>query len=471
MRPLSIFRAVAMVFGFTVLGHNYAHAAYAAVVPQVAPVGTGVANVARITGGVVSAGYVFTTGVLQLGAYNLGQVVIPMAFRIAAGAAVAVSATAAALPLIVGGVALGIAAPYIIDWLQRAHAQGMAMDLYYDQASDKVIRQPSHGFSSDFGEFTNSLNVNVDNTYTTGGVTVRNFITNMDNPSGYICGRAPYVIVQAGSPCSPGVAALNIVRCVRNGPEDTRKACIGGAIDYSGTNIPGLPLTASDVQALENVAVNPAILPALGQPIPVDPVPVMNPPVSPQSNTPVGPGVAPAPTLPTQPLRIADGEPIPIPNTSPQQYTQPWQEIVHAPTADDPYRVDVRPITTTVTTPTAPTVPVTVPAPTTGNPSPGTSTLTDCDKYPNSLGCMPVGSPPPDGTIPTQTRTITQQQGPSFGGAGVCPANLMVSVHGQSIKALDMAQPCSWIVNYIKPILLLLAAISAVFIVAPKAEG
>lgn len=468
MRALSIFRACAMAFGLSVLGYNYAHASYAAVVPQVAPVGTGVANIARITGGVVSAGYVFTTGVLALGARSI---VIPMAFRIAAGAAVAVSATAAAMPLIVGGVVLGAAAPYIIDWLQRAHAQNMAMDLYYDQASDRVIRQPSHGFSSDYGTFSNSLNINVDNTMTAQGVSLRAFITNADNPSGYICGRAPYVIVRGGSPCGPGIPGLDVVRCVRGGPEDTRNACIGGAIDYSGTSIPGAPLTATDVEALQNVAVNPAILPALGQPVPVDPIPVMNPPTSPQQNTPVGPGVAPAPTLPTQPLRIPDGEPVPIPNTTPQQYTQPWQEVIHAPTADDPYRVDVRPITTTVTDPVAPTVPVTVPAPTTGNPSPGTSSLTDCDKYPGSLGCMPVGTPPPDGNIPTQTRTITQQQGPSFGGGGSCPANLMLNIHGQSIKALDMAQPCSWIVNFVKPIILLLAAISAVMIVAPRSES
>lgn len=472
MRVRFVFQALAVIFAMGVFSANYANAAYVAVVPQV-PVVSGAANLMRITGGVVSAGYVFTTGVLQLGAYNLGQIAMPMAFRIAAGAAVAGTATAALAPLIVGGVVLGAAAPYVIDWIQRAHASNVAMDLYYDSLTDTVIRRPSHGFDSAFGDVnTNGINIDASVDSRTGASVRDTVLSRTSNITSY-CGRAPYTIISVASPNYAGAGcyhSLSVNYCIRDGGTGGFPVCLGGTAPVmGGTNVSGPPLTASDVQALENIPVNPAILPALGQPVPVDPVPVMNPPTSPNQDTPIGPGVPAAPTLPSQPLRIADGEPIPIPGTNPQQYQQPWQEIVAAPTPTDPYRVDVRPITTVVDTPTAPTVPVTVPAPTTGNPAPGTSTLTDCDKYPGSLGCLPVGTPPPDAAIPTRTLDITQQTGPTFGGGG-CPASLNFSLNGQQITGINMATPCSWITSYVKPIILLLAAISAVFIVLPRAE-
>ncbi|PJI98093.1 hypothetical protein CLU85_2898 [Acidovorax sp. 69] len=467
MRNMPLLRAAMFSAGMLLLSADYAHAAYASVVPQVpvSAIGTGAANVARITGGVVSAGYVFTTGVLQLGAYNLGQVVVPIAFRVAAGVAVAGLAGTALLTGVAAGVALGAAAPYVIDWITRAHSDGVAMDLYYDAQTDMLRKSAVPPAGHNY----NGIDINA--TMMATGTSLAVEMTNMASHYPYACYTAPHTWVRiadgSAGACAPG-AKLLVVVCTAT-TDYSYEPCTGsaGVVMDSGVAVSG-----SDLNALSTVAVDPRILPALGQPIPVDPTPVMNPP-APAGNDPlpIGPNSPAVPTLPSQPLRIADGEPIPIPNTSPQQYTQPWQEIVAAPTATDPYRVDVRPITTIVDTPTAPTTPVTVPTPVTGNPTPGTNYLTDCDKYPGSLGCMPVGAPPPDGTIPTQTRNITQQQGPSFGGGGSCPANLNINVGGHSITALNMAQPCGWIVNYIKPILLLLAAISAVFIVAPRSEG
>lgn len=92
---------------------------------------------------------------------------------------------------------------------------------------------------------------------------------------------------------------------------------------------------------------------------------------------------------------------------------------------------------------------------------------TDCEKYPDSLGCMVFGDPPAPEQVPQESRQLEQQTGPVFAGGG-CPANVVVTVGGVSYTALNMAQACNWIEIYMRPLVLLFAAISAVFIVAPR---
>lgn len=94
---------------------------------------------------------------------------------------------------------------------------------------------------------------------------------------------------------------------------------------------------------------------------------------------------------------------------------------------------------------------------------------TDCDKYPGSLGCSPVDIPSSE-QIPQRSQEITLQNGPNFGGAASCPANVSMSFRGQSLTLLPMSTACSWISQYMRPIVLLLAAITAVFIVLPSNE-
>lgn len=94
---------------------------------------------------------------------------------------------------------------------------------------------------------------------------------------------------------------------------------------------------------------------------------------------------------------------------------------------------------------------------------------TDCEKFPNSLACMPAGEAPAPETVPSETRTLEIQSGPTFGGGG-CPANLNVAIAGRSITVINMTRPCGWIVDFMKPLILLLAAISAVFIIMPTED-
>lgn len=94
---------------------------------------------------------------------------------------------------------------------------------------------------------------------------------------------------------------------------------------------------------------------------------------------------------------------------------------------------------------------------------------TDCDKYPGSLGCAAVADPGPADPIPSQTRDITPQAGPTFGGGG-CPANVGMAWRGQFLTLLPMSAACNWISTYVRPLMLLLAAITAVFIVMPTED-
>lgn len=94
---------------------------------------------------------------------------------------------------------------------------------------------------------------------------------------------------------------------------------------------------------------------------------------------------------------------------------------------------------------------------------------TDCDKYPGSLGCSAVDIPSGE-QVPQRSQEITLQNGPSFGGNASCPANVSMQFQGRLLTLLPMSTACNWIALYIRPLMLLLAAITAVFIVLPSNE-
>lgn len=415
-----------------------AHAGYAQLAPP--PAFQSVGGVSTIPVGAAANGARYAGGhVIANASLNLGAraVTVPVGFRVAANAAT--FAVTKMNPWIAGLSLAASAIPYIVDWFAGEELEITPLGKIQVPAKpgESIPAGPDDYWVSD------------------GGQVVR--ISSIPKP--------PNCDAVAGYPqCTTGQAQGRQTACF-NG---VRSGCFVSAPDPVTEGSPARPATESDLAPLANKPIDPRALVELGVPLPVDPNPIINPATEPVGDVVIGPNGNPAPQLEPSPIRFPDGDPVPIPNTSPQRYTQPWHEVVPSPTPSEPWRVDVRPVVTETTDPTPQPDPTPNPNP---NPNPIPNFYTDCDKYPGSLGCMPVGTPPTDGTIPTQTRTITQQQGPSFGGGGTCPANLMVTVHGQSIKALDMAQPCSWIVNYVKPVLLLLAAISAVFIVAPRSEG
>lgn len=269
--------------------------------------------------------------------------------------------------------------------------------------------------------------------------------------------------------CGPGIGAKYVNVC-QNFKGWAGGMCVGGGpLPMKTPPVYGNP-TAVQISELGSIPVNPALLPALGSPIPIDPTPIINPASQPSGDPLIGPNGNPAPQLSpsAEPLRFPDGDPVPNPNTNPQTYTQPWNEVWPSPTPSEPWRVDIRPTTTIVNSPNPAPDPVPNPGtnPGTSNPPTGTG-QTDCEKFPNSLGCAPLTSPP-DIEIPKQTKTITLQDGPAFGGSGSCPASVYVQAGGQSVKAINMEQACGFISNYMRPLVLALAFLSAVMIVLPR---
>ncbi|MCO8251804.1 hypothetical protein [Comamonas thiooxydans] len=94
-----------------------------------------------------------------------------------------------------------------------------------------------------------------------------------------------------------------------------------------------------------------------------------------------------------------------------------------------------------------------------------------CEKYPDSIACQKVELDTPDDEIPRSKATVTYSIEDSWGG-GSCPADVYTNVGGQSIKAYDWQQTCGYVATYVRPILYLLCAFGALWIVMPgKADA
>lgn len=462
-----IFASLSLIFAIWIFPRD-AFAGYAQLAPP--PGLTSVGGVSQIPVGAAANGARYAGGhVLANASLNVGArtVVVPVGLRVAANAA---TFTATKLNPWLAGASLAAAAlPFVADMLDRAHADDSLLDLIYDPATETIRkkiggRSPLSGFGdiNDGGiDFQNTVDANT-------GRKFSDWVAALQGNE-YNCGYLNVLVLPINHCPGPGI---NVTYCrshVSGGKGQSFESCPAGGIVPMVQPVTYAPATSEQISAFLSLPIDPRILPALDSPIPVDPVPVINPSPEPTGNPLIGPNGNPAQQLQpsAQPLRFPDGDPVPNPNTNPQTYTQPWHEVWPSPTPSEPWRVDVRPTTTIVNSPTPAPDPVPNPNPN-PNPNPTGSGQTDCEKFPGSLGCAPLGTPPTS-DIPTSTREITLQTGPTFSGGG-CPADVMLSIHGMSIKAVDVQQACGWVSNWVKPIILLLAAISAVFIVYPKGD-
>jgi hypothetical protein len=187
------------------------------------------------------------------------------------------------------------------------------------------------------------------------------------------------------------------------------------------------------------------------------PLPVEQPFINP------APGENPS----NRPQRIPTGQPVPIPNTDPQQWRQPYVDIVPAPTPESPWRVDVKPGEVESPNPN--------PA---ENPNPDTDTdkpteeqdKSLCEKHPDILACQKPELDVPDGEIPKVTKQITYAEEGGFGG-GSCPSNVYANLHGKQTMVYEWTRTCSVVSTYIRPIILLLGAMGALFILIPGRDS
>lgn len=415
------------------LGPGFAFAGYAQLAPPPAfqsVGGVSTMNVgAAANGARYAGGHVMANATLNLGAR---AVTVPVAMRVAANAAT--FAVTKMNPWIAGLSLAASAIPYVIDWFTGS-------DLEVTEQGKILVKgvpgEPVDAGDGDYWVDSNGATVRISE-YGSGACA---------NAGGYL----------GAAQCTNGVSYGYQAVCKNY----NRSGCLMSADPPMGEGTPARPPTSGDLAQLANSPINPALFPELGIPLPVDPVPIINPAVEPVGDVEIGPNGNPAPQLQpnSNPLRFPDGDPIPVPNTDPQLYNQPWLEVHPSPTVDQPWRVDVRPVVTQTTDPNPQPDPTPTP-----DPVPPAEFYTDCEKFPGSLGCMPVGEPPAPSTIPSETRTFELQSGPTFSGGG-CPSNLDISFAGHSFQIVDMSVPCGWISGLVKPIILLLSFITAVFIV------
>ncbi len=172
-----------------------------------------------------------------------------------------------------------------------------------------------------------------------------------------------------------------------------------------------------------------------------------------------------------QPVFIPTGNPVANPSYNPsapaspenQPYVQPGTKVTPAPAPGAPWQVDTVPVNRPTPTPEGSTEPSTEPSTDTPRED-GKEDRDFCDKNPNVLACLELDTP--EGEIPKGTFNVTYAVENSWGN-GSCPADKYATLAGKSIKVYDWEQTCDYVATYVRPILLLLCALGALFIVMP----
>lgn len=471
MRVTPIARNALFALGMGLLTANYAYATAAVLTPAAGQAVQVVGNARAILGGVVAGGYVLTmTGLSALG-QGAAAVAVPVYFRIAGAGAVALAAGTAAAPFVLGAVALGTAGYYAKEWLDNAHAQGLASDFEYDPVSQKIQKKAPAGAEGA---------MDPDRTVTDNGQTAA------QRGSGANCGpNCQGWMERNGDHCGNG--ATSTIALINQYGNQVVGYCVGpGGLVPLTVGPPTTPTADQWEQLAADLAaipVNPKILEHMGKPIPVDPVPVINPPTQPGSGDVDIGDTNPAPALTSGPMTI-NGQAVPISGTSPQQYTQPVWTVTPANDAANPYGVNVVVNNITTTNPATPTNP--------GTTVPGTATPSTpdvCAQNPNAAMCQPVGTitdpsmPPipelyvrkyPDGLVgiwQAKTAAISQtsfvasvgQLMPTQFTGGTCPSwtvNLSLGPSWADFGTHEVAPPC-WLWDVAKAILIITALMAA----------
>ncbi|THT98118.1 hypothetical protein E9531_15070 [Lampropedia puyangensis] len=92
-----------------------------------------------------------------------------------------------------------------------------------------------------------------------------------------------------------------------------------------------------------------------------------------------------------------------------------------------------------------------------------------CKKNKEALPCQKVGEfESSEGPSEPQNIQITYQSENLFGGGGTCPADVISQVGGQSMTIWNWTQACGIISGYVKPVVIVLAFMSALMILIPR---
>lgn len=301
-----------------------AHAGYAQLAP---PAGFSTSN-GGFTYASAANDRVYGKVIHQAGALtaNVGgqSVKMPAAYRLAANA----PRVAAAVVMQHPALRLAAGAAGVVAWLASAKlVYDIATGTWHEKADSsdgltKYYKTPYTG-DQEFATFQSACYTGVGSIPTTGGWSygVKSSSNNQCvytmSLNGYVYNEANLTITEFSRPSSG----------CPSGWTQTPAGCVSPALEQPEfvEKLGGKPM--------------PETVP-LELPYPT-PLPVDQPWINPS------PGENPQ----SQPLRVPTGTPVPIPNTNPQQYTQPYVDIVPAPTPDKPWQVDVKPGETTGTNP------------------------------------------------------------------------------------------------------------------------
>lgn len=230
------------------------------------------------------------------------------------------------------------------------------------------------------------------------------------------------------------------VICAGGASKAVYKFCSNGAQWYTGINCPAgepmsVPATEADFEVLAVDTLPDAAAQQLydaGQPVPIE-APILNP----------------APV--DQPL----GSPYVDPRTG--KTVQPRVRVTPDPTAEDPFRVRIDPYTVEV----AP-----APAPVPGEPAPlplEEQPKDPCLENPDRVGCLNTGNPD-DVSLDNYSVPFTVNP-VSVGGAGACPPDSVLTVHGGQQVTVRLGPICDAAI-WLRPLVLALAWFSAAYIIA-----
>lgn len=179
-------------------------------------------------------------------------------------------------------------------------------------------------------------------------------------------------------------------------------------------------------------------------------------PLDPYSPSIWNPDVGNPPT--SRPLRVPQGNPTAIPNTNPQQYRQPVTTWTHAPTADDPWRMDVKPEDVVGESSIGMTGPESV-----GGGAPSTTPREEtpdlCEKNPDIVACQKLGTLEPT-PIPNEDRAVGINPDSGWGpGSASCPAPKTFSVQGVQLSM--SFEPLCLFASGIRPVVIAMAWFAA----------
>lgn len=160
------------------------------------------------------------------------------------------------------------------------------------------------------------------------------------------------------------------------------------------------------------------------------------------------------PVLNSTPVVSPIGDPYIDPVTG--QTIQPYVKVTPSPTVDDPARVDIIPFNKEIAAADPAKAETGAIAPKAEAPP------TDCDKYPNSLGCIDAGDSTDDQTLQTKDVALSLTPVP-VGDAGSCPATKTFT-HAGTSYSFSYAPICTG-ATLIKPVVLAIAWLLAAYIV------